>query len=221
MITVTAFKWVPPFAQGQVRDYRVRWVLEEAGLPYATRLIDADVQKSPEYRAQQPFGQVPIIDDDGIVLFETGAILLHVAEKTGTLLPGDRQQRATALSWLFGALNSLEPFLMNLAEVDYFMKDEAQKALRRPGVIEAIRDRLGKAEAWLGDRQYLAGEFSIADMMLAGVLRIADEPVLLADCPKLSAYQARCLARPAFERAVAAQLRDFEGHGPADMKWRG
>ena len=125
MITVTAFKWVPPFAQGQVRDHRVRWVLNEVGWPYRIKLIDAQDQKSEDYRAEQPFGQVPAMEEPGRpTLFETGAILLDVATRSGKLLPADNNERSVAICWMFAALNSIEPALMNLGEVDFFMKDE-------------------------------------------------------------------------------------------------
>src|SRR5687767_3016744 len=120
MIEISAFRWVPPFAQGLVRDLRVRWALEEAGLPYEARLIGFDDQASPDYRRLQPFGQVPYYRDDALELFETGAIVLHVAERSGTLLPADPAGRARAIAWMFAALNSIEPFVMNLAAIDLF-----------------------------------------------------------------------------------------------------
>jgi glutathione S-transferase len=218
MITITALKWVPPFAQGQVRDFRVRWMLEEIELPYRVRLLDAEDQKGAAYRAMQPFGQVPVMEEDGAVIFETGAILLHLAERTGKLLPSDPRQRAQALSWLIAALNSVEPFIMNLVEMDVFEKDGEIKARRRPGVVATARRRLGEVEAALGDRDYLAGDFSIADMLMAGIVRMVPRDIL-ADFPKLTGYRERCLSRPAFKRAVAAQKKDFEGHSAADMKW--
>jgi glutathione S-transferase len=219
MITITAFKWVPPFAQGQVRDYRVRWMLEEVGLPYRARLLDAQDQKSADYRAMHPFGQVPILEDDGAVLFETGAILLHLAERTGKLIPSDPRRRAETLCWLIAALNSVEPFVMNVAEMDFFEKDEEVKKRRRPGTVAMAKKRLGEVETALGDRDYLAGEFSIADMMMAGVVRILHYTDIVSGLPRLAAHQERCLSRPAFQRAVAAQKKDFEGHSAADMKW--
>ena len=137
MITITAFKWVPPFAQGQVRDHRVRWVLNEVGWPYEVRLLDAEDQQSARYRSEQPFGQVPILAEDGRpTLFETGAIVLDVATRAGKLLPASADQRSLMLSWYFAALNSVEPFLMNLALVDFFTKDEEEKAKRRPWALQ-------------------------------------------------------------------------------------
>jgi glutathione S-transferase len=133
MITITAPKWVPRFAQGQVRDHRARWVLNEVGWPYNVRLLDTEDQQDRAYRNQQPFGPVPILEEDGRpALFETGAILLDVASRSGRLLPSDEGERALAICWLFAALNSIEPPMMRLAEVDFFIKDEEMKAKRRP-----------------------------------------------------------------------------------------
>ena len=124
MITISAFKWVPEFAQGQVRDLRVRWALEEAGLPYRTRLLEQGDQDKPDYRALQPFGQVPILDEDGQVIFESGAIVLHVGERSEALLPKDPGARARAVQWLIAALNSIEPFVMNIALIDLLYRKE-------------------------------------------------------------------------------------------------
>src|SRR4029453_3505174 len=133
MITISAFRWVPAFARGQVRDLRVRWALEEAGLPYRTRLLAQGDQDKPDYRALQPFGQVPVLEDDGFVLFESGAIVLHIGERSETLLPKDVGARARATQWLIAALNSIEPFIMNVALIDLFYANEGGGRLRRPG----------------------------------------------------------------------------------------
>jgi glutathione S-transferase len=155
MITVTAFKWVPPVVQGLVRDLRVRWALEEAGMPYKVRLIDQDVQKSADYRGWQPFGQVPAIDDDGLVLFESGAIVLHIGERCETLLPADKRQRARAITWSFAALNSIEPPLQELGLLNLLWGNEAWAKQRRP-ILEAFAtQRLNDLSAWLGNREYL------------------------------------------------------------------
>src|SRR5512132_1560956 len=142
MITISAFKWVPDFARGQVRDLRVRWALEEAGLPYRTRLLEQGDQEKSEYRALQPFGQVPIFEEDGFVLFETGAIVLHIGERSDTLLPKDPAARARATQWLIAALNSIEPFVMNVAVIDFFYANEEWAKLRRPGAVEFVLRRL-------------------------------------------------------------------------------
>lgn len=212
MITISAFKVVPPFAQGLVRDLRVRWALEEAGIPYDTRLIDGDVQTSPSYRAEQPFGQVPIMEEGDLVLFESGAILLHVGEKSATLLPRDANGRARATIWVFAALNSIEPFIQMLAENDLFPGDEKIKAARRPQLEAGVKKRLGELAAWLGERDYLEGEFSAGDLMMTAVLRILRHTDIMNSFPTLHAYQARCEARPAFRRALDAQMADFEKH---------
>ena len=136
MITISAFKWVPEFAQGLVRDLRVRWALEEAGLPYKTRLLEQGDQDKPDYRALQPFGQVPIFEEDDFVLFESGAIVLHIGERSETLLPKEAGARARAVQWLIAALNSIEPSIMNIALIDIFYPNEEWAKLRRPGAVE-------------------------------------------------------------------------------------
>ena len=222
MITITAFKWVPPFAQGQVRDHRLRWMLKEVGWPYRVRLIDAEVQRSAEYRALQPFGQVPILEEDGRPpMFETGAILLAIAERTGMFLPPEPEWHGPVLSWHFAALNSVEPFLLALAEIEFFLKDEALKEVRRPGARRMVERRMGEVQAALGERDWLVGhDFTLADMTMASVLKIAASLGLMDGFPTLSAWHERCLARPAYKAAIAEQMADFEGHSAADMKWR-
>ncbi|HXQ14351.1 MAG TPA: glutathione S-transferase family protein [Caulobacteraceae bacterium] len=207
MITISAFRWVPPFAQGQVRDLRARWALEEAGIPYQTRLLEFGDQAKPEYRALQPFGQVPILEEDGNVLFETGAIVLHIGERSEALLPKDPDARARATQWLIAALNSIEPHIMNVVAVELFHADEAWAKLRRPGAREFASGRLGSLASALADKPYLDGErFTAGDLMMTTVLRIV--PDLVTD-PRLTAYVERCTARPAFRRAHAAQMGDF------------
>ncbi|HEY3695411.1 glutathione S-transferase family protein [Phenylobacterium sp.] len=207
MITVSAFRWVPPFAQGQVRDLRVRWALEEAGLPYRTRLLEQGDQDKPEYRALQPFGQVPIFEEDGHVLFESGAIVLHIGQRTETLLPMDEGARSRATQWLIAALNSVEPHIMNVAAIDLFYADQEWARLRRPGAVDFARHRLSSLAKALGDKPCLDGErFTAGDLMMATVLRIL--PDLAADT-SLAPYVDRCTARPAFKRALDAQMGDF------------
>jgi glutathione S-transferase len=207
MITISAFRWVPPAAQGQVRDLRVRWALEEAGIPYRTRLLEQGEQDQPDYRALQPFGQVPIFEEDGHVLFESGAIILHIAERSEMLLPRDAAARARATQWLIAALNSIEPHIMNVAVIDLFYADQEWAKLRRPGALDFAHHRLKCLSRALGDKPYLDGaRFSAGDLMMSTVLRIL--PSLVVE-PQLSAYVARCTARPAFKRAHEAQLKDF------------
>jgi glutathione S-transferase len=208
MITVSAFRWVPPFAQGQVRDLRVRWALEEAGLPYETRLLEQGDQDKPEYRALQPFGQVPILEEDGLVLFESGAIVLHIGERSESLLPKEPLARARATQWVVAALNSIEPHLMNVAVIDLFYADQEWAKLRRPGAVEFASRRLASLSKALGEKPYLDGErFTAGDLMMAAVLRIRQD--LVRDDKRLAAYVERCTARPAFKRALDAQLGDF------------
>ena len=158
MITITAFKWVVPFAQGQVRDLRLRWLLKEVGWDYQVDLIDPDIQQSEAYMAEQPFGQVPVLREPGrVTLFETGAILLDVAERSGRLLPEDATDRALVTCWLFGALNSIEPFLQNLAIASHFIEDQRVAEGYRAFNIENARKRLGQTADALGGRDWIVG----------------------------------------------------------------
>ena len=209
MIRVTAFRWVPPFARGLVRDLRVRWALEEAGLPYEQRLIGREDQGSESYRRLQPFGQVPAYEEDGLVLFESGAIVLHVAERSETLLPADPERRARVTAWMFAALNSVEPAIQHLAGLDLFHANEEWAKQRRPGAEEAARSRLVDLAAALDGREYLEGRFSAGDLLMTTVLRILRHTDLVGRIPALAVYQARCEERPAFKRALAAQMNAF------------
>jgi glutathione S-transferase len=210
MITLSAFRWVPPFAQGLVRDIRVRWALEEAGIPYHERLIGPEDQASPAYRALQPFGQVPAVEIDGLNLFESGAIVIHIAEQSDALMPGDADGRARTRTWIFAALNSVEPHIQNLTELDLFHAREAWAAMRRPMLVEAARKRLSSLETWLGGRDYLEDRFTAADLMMTTVLRIPRHTDIVTERPMLKAYLERCEARPAFKRAIADHLKPFE-----------
>jgi glutathione S-transferase len=210
MITISAFKWVPEFAQGQVRDLRVRWALEEAGLPYEARLLAQGEQDQPQYRALQPFGQVPIFEEDGLVLFESGAIVLHIGERSEVLLPQDSAARARALQWVIAALNSIEPFVMNVAAIDFFYANEEWAKLRRPGAVEFVQRRCAALAQSLGDKAFLDGErFTAGDLMMATVLRALQHTQIVSGTACLAAYVERCTARPAFKRALEAQLGDF------------
>jgi len=209
MITVTAFKWVPDFARGLVRDLRVRWALEEAGLPYREKLIGPEDQASADYRALQPFGQVPAIEEDGLSLFESGAIVLHIGARSPALMPSDDAGRARATTWVFAAINSIEPRVAQLAELDLFAAGQEWAKVRRPEVETFVKRRLGELAAWLGERDYLEGGFTVGDLMMTSVLRILRHTDLVAAEPRLAAYQARCEARPAFRRALDAQLAAF------------
>jgi glutathione S-transferase len=210
MITVTAFRWVPEFARGLVRDLRVRWALEEAGMPYREKLIGPEDQASADYRALQPFGQVPAFEEDGVKLFESGAIALHIGARSPALMPSDDAGRARATTWVFAAINSIEPRVAQLAEIDLFGAGQEWAKTRRPEVEKFVKRRLSELAACLGDRDYLEGRFTVGDLMMTTVLRILRHTDLVAAEPQLKAYQDRCEARPAFGRALGAQMAAFE-----------
>jgi glutathione S-transferase len=211
MIQVTAFKWVPSFAQGSVRDLRVRWALEEAGLGYDDQLIGFEDQATPAYRALQPFGQVPAYRDDTVEMFESGAIVLWIAQTSDQLMPADDAERAMVLTWLFAAMNSVEPTVAELATIDLFNADKDWAKARRPEVEGFLRKRLGDLQTALGDRRWFANDrFSAADILMTHVLRDLRHTDILADFPALAAYVARCEARPAFKRALEDQLKPFK-----------
>lgn len=214
-IQVSAFKWVPDFAQGHVRDLRVRWALEEAGLPYEEVLVDGADLASTSYRGWQPFGQVPAYRDGTVEMFESGAIVLHIAEKSEALAPHDTAGRARMATWVLAALNTLEPPVMDLITLDIFHAGEAWIEERRPQAEQAVVKRLEQLAAWLGKRDYLEDRFTAGDLMMATVLRGLGDAKVLAAFPTLLAYRQRCVERPAFERALAAQLRAFREHAAA------
>jgi len=210
MITISAFRWVPTFARGLVRDLRVRWALEEAGLPYEARLIGPDDQKSEGYRAMQPFGQVPAYEEDGFVLFESGAILLHIADRSEVLMPTDVRARGRVTAWMFAALNSIEPHIQNLTAIDFFHAEEDWAKQRRPAALKFAQTRLAALSNWLDGRDYLEEDrFTVADLLMTTVLRIPRHADLIAEMPTLEAYRLRCEERPAFKKALAAQMADF------------
>lgn len=211
MITISAFQSVPDFARGQVRDLRVRWALEEAGLPYTARLLRQGDQDKSDYRALQPFGQVPIFEEDGRVLFESGAIVLHIGERCEALLPKEAGARARATQWLIAALNSVEPFVMNVAVIDLFYANEEWAKLRRPGAVAFVQRRLSALSQSLGDKPFLDGDrFTAGDLLMTTVLRILHHTDIVSGDERLAAYVGRCTARPAFKRALDAQIGDFK-----------
>ncbi|HEX5262178.1 MAG TPA: glutathione S-transferase family protein [Phenylobacterium sp.] len=211
MITLTAFRWVPPFAQGLVKDLRVRWALEEAGIAYRERLIGPEDQASATYRSLQPFGQVPVIEDGDLTLFESGSIVLHIAEQAEALAPSDAQGRARTRTWVFAALNSIEPAVDSLGDTD-LNAGEAWAEARRPAVLEKVHRRLTDLEGWLGERDYLEGRFTAGDLMMTTVLRNLRQTEIIAERPRLKAYVARCEARPAFQKALEDHLRPFKAN---------
>lgn len=217
MIRVSAFRWVPPFAQGLVRDLRVRWALEEAGLPYEEWLIGPEDQMSESYRRMQPFGQVPVYEEDGLVLFESGAIVLHIAERSEVLMPSEPKARARTKTWMFAALNSIEPHLQTFTALNVFFANEEWAKLRRPSALEAAQARLTALAGWLEGRDYLEDRFTAGDLLMTTVLRILRHTDLLAKMPVLEAYLQRCEARPAFQKALSAQMAAFARNAPA---WR-
>ena len=211
-IKVSVFRTVPPLAQGLVRDLRVRWALEEAGQAYAEHVIGPEDQKSEAYRRLQPFGQVPAYEEGDLVLFESGAIVHHIAQRSAALMPVDPAGRARVTAWLFAAMNSIEPHIQNLTAIDLFYAQEDWAKARRPGAVEAVQKRLQDLAAWLGDRNYLEDRFTAADLLMTTVLRFLRHTDIVAQIPVLENYRLRCEARPAFQRALAAQMAVFERH---------
>ncbi len=213
-IIVTAFEWVPDFARGSVRDLRVRWALEEAGLAYEEHLIGQEEKSSSSYRKQQPFAQVPVYQEDDLTLFESGAIVLHIAGKSAALLPADANERARVTTWTFAALNTLEPHISNLADIDFFSRKEEWAKLRRPQVVTMIEKRLGELAPQLEQREYLEGAFTAADILMTTVLRDLRHTDILEAFPALTRYKQRNEARSAFQKALADQLAAFDRHAP-------
>lgn len=208
-IEISAFAWVPDFAQGHVRDLRPRWALEEAGLRYRSRLLKAGEADTAEYRAWQPFGQVPAYRDGTVTLFESGAILLRIAALSDRLRPWDAAEEARIDAWVIAALNSVEPYVSNVVGPPLF---NAGEAWVEGYLVEAERllgMRLSALANYLDGREWLADRFSVADIVMATVLRMIEASPLLAAEPVLADYLARGLARPAFRRALDAQMGDF------------
>ncbi|MCS0632829.1 glutathione S-transferase family protein [Telluria mixta] len=205
-ITITAFERSPDGGKGLARDTRVRWALEEAGLPYDVRLVSFRAMKEPAHLALHPFGQIPTYEEDGLVLFETGAIVFHIATHHGALLPADDHARARAITWLFAALNTVEPPILELVTARIFEGDKPWSKERIPLVEERVRDRMKPLSARLGDADWLDGDFSAGDLMMVSVLLRLRPSGILDEFPVLAAYVARGEARPAYQRAFAAQL---------------
>jgi glutathione S-transferase len=214
-LTLTAFRWVPRAAQGLVRDLRVRWALEEAGRPYRVRLIGPEDQKSAAYRALQPFGQVPAIEEGELRLFESGAIVLHVAEGSPTLLPTEPAARLRALTWMFAALSTVEPPILALNALGMRAPRSDGVGAVRDEVSARVDTRLDSLVAFLANKDYLEGGFSAADLLMTTVLRVLRDTDKVASRPVLAAYQRRCESRPAFAKALADQLAVFAQNAPA------
>ena len=213
--TITAFERSPDRGRGQARDMRVRWALEEVGQPYDVRLVSFREMKEPAHRALHPFGQIPTYEDGDLALFESGAIVFHIAERHGGLLPDDAKPRACAITWMFAALNTVEPPIVEREQASYVEGDKSWYEERLAVLEERIRNRLGELSRRLGDAEWLDGAFSAGDLMMVMVLRRLDGMDIVDDYPNLSAYVARGEARPAFKRAFAAQLAVFTGAGSA------
>ena len=208
--TITAFESSPDEGQGQARDMRVRWAFEEVGQPYDVRLVSFDDLKLPGHRARHPFGQIPTYEEGDLTLFESGAIVLHIAERHAGLLPCDGNARARAIAWLFAALNTVEPPIVDLEQSWFTEHDKTWWNERKVMIEERIRYRLGELSRHLGDADWLDGEFSAGDLMMVMVLRRAEGTGLVEEHPNLAAYVERGKARPAYRRAYDAQHAVFE-----------
>jgi glutathione S-transferase len=208
-ITITAFERSPDGGKGLARDTRVRWALEEVGQPYEVRLVSFQAMKEPAHLALHPFGQIPTYEEGDLALFETGAIVFHIAERHAGLLPADADARARAIAWMFAALSTLEPPILDLTNALLLERDEPWFEQRLPLLRNRIRDRLSALSARLGEADWLDGAFSAGDLMMVTVLRRLNRTDLLDEHQNLAAYVIRGEARPAFGRAFAAQLAVF------------
>jgi glutathione S-transferase len=213
--TITAFEQSPDRGRGLARDTRVRWALEEVGQPYEVRLVSFGAMKEPAHRVLHPFGQIPTYEEGDLVLFESGAIVFHIAERHAGLLPSDTNARARAITWMFAAINTVEPPILDLTIAKLVEGDKPWCEQRLPLVRDRIRVRLGELSARLGDTEWLDGAFSAGDLMMVSVLLRLRMSGLLDGYPNLSAYVARGEARPAYKRAFDAQLAVFTGQLPS------
>jgi glutathione S-transferase len=212
--TITAFERSPDGGKGLARDTRVRWALEEVGQPYEVRLVSFRAMKEPAHRALHPFGQIPTYEEGDLALFETGAIVLHIAERHAGLLPDDANARARAITWMFAAVNTVEPPILEFANARILEGDRPWSKERLPLVVERVRDRLKQLSDRLGDAEWLDGAFSAGDLMMVHVLQRLKPSGILNEFPKLAAYVARGEARPAYKRAFDAQLAVNTGKPP-------
>ena len=212
--TITAFATSPDRGQGLARDTRVRWALEEVGQPYKVRLLSFAEMKEPSHLALQPFGQIPTYEEGDLVLFETGSIILHIADHHAGLLPVDAKARARAITWMFAAVNTVEPPILELSTARMLEGDKPWNRERVPLVEERIRNRLKQLSARLGDAEWLDDAFTAGDLMMVHVLQRLKRSGLLRDYSNLSAYVARAESRPAYKRAFDAQLALFTSHPP-------
>jgi glutathione S-transferase len=214
-ITITAFERSPDGGKGLARDTRVRWALEEVGQPYEVRLVSFRAMKEPAHLGLHPFGQIPTYEEGDLALFETGAIVLHLAERHAGLLPDDANARARAITWMFAALNTVEPPIFDRSLVMILERDQPWYEQRLRALEDGIRKRLGDLSSRLGDADWLDGAFSAGDLLMVTVLRRLQGSGMLEEYPNLAAYVARGEVRPAFKRAFDAQLAVFIGKPPA------
>ena len=213
-ITITAFESSPDRGAGLARDMRVRWALEEVGQPYEVRLVPWEKFKEEAHLARNPFGQIPTYEEGDLTLFESGAIVLHIAERFPGLLPREANARARAITWMFAALSTVEPPIVDRDVVKYFEAGKSWQAERLAMVDERIRGRLDQLAVRMGDGEWIDGAFSAADILMVHTLRRLEGSGLLDEYPTLAAYIARAVARPAYQRAFAAQLAVFERKAP-------
>ena len=213
-ITITAFERSPDGGKGLARDTRVRWALEEAGQPYEVRFVSFRAMKEPAHLALHPFGQIPTYEEGDLALFETGAIVFHIAERHPGLLPANDDARARAIAWMFAALNTVEPSILEFSTAKVLEGDKPWSKERLPLVADRVRNRLGQLSARLGDADWLDGAFSAGDLMMVSVLLRVRPSGILDEFPNLAAYVARGEARPAYKRAFAAQLAVNAGQSP-------
>ena len=213
-VEITTFRWVPPFAEGLVRDLRLRWALEEIDRPYRVRLLDVTKPRPAEYFCEQPFGQVPVYKDKDVQLFESGAILIHLGLQDDRLLPTDKASQMRGIAWLIAALNSVEPAIFPLLMTDLFNKDEQWVEGARPKFVERLEGRLHCLSDSLGQKDWLDGRFAIGDLMMVTVLRQLRSTDILSKFPNIAAFVKRGEARPAFQRALSDQLALFREHEP-------
>jgi len=211
-VEITAFRWVPRFAEGLVRDLRIRWALEEMGRSYRVRLLDATKPRPAEYFCEQPWGQVPVYKDKDVELFESGAILIHLGLQDERLLPSDKASQMRGIAWLIAALNSVEPAIFPLLMTDTFNRGEEWTAGARPKFVARLEGRLQCLSDSLGDKEWLEDRFTVGDLMMVAVLRQLRGKGMVEQYPNIAALIERAQARPAFKRALADQLAVFEEH---------
>ena len=206
---ITAFACSPDEGQGLARDMRVRWALEEVGQPYDVRLLSMSALKEPTHRARNPFGSIPTYEEDNLTLFESGAIIFHIAERHDGLFPKDADARARVITWMFAALNTVEPPIVEWEMAHFFEKDKNWRDEHKAMIEERVRDRLDALSNYLGDAEWISGDFSAADVLMNLVLRRLDGSDIVDEYPNLAAYVARGEARPAYQRAFEAQAAVF------------